>query len=83
MLKECPNLPTLPFKSEFFYSKVFYKWKKQSSSTFNWTNEWKMRKNFDEFWSFKTTKDVVDVMAETKRLVENTIHLHTIVERFK
>jgi hypothetical protein len=33
--------------------------------------------------SFKITKDVVDVMAQTKQLVKDTTNFHTIVKRFK
>jgi hypothetical protein len=33
--------------------------------------------------NFKIPKDVVDVMAQTKWPMENTIHLDTIIKRFK
>jgi hypothetical protein len=84
--KECPNLPTLPTRENVgsfirkFSTKEKGKIQVQLIELMNKGQE-KVLMGLEE--SLKILEDVVDVMAQTKKSLEDTTHPNTSVKRFK
>jgi hypothetical protein len=84
--KECPNLLALATKENMGSSirRFFAKEKgKTQLHSIEPMNERQKKTLMGLEKNFKIPMNVIDVMAQTKRLVEDTIHLSASVKRFK
>ncbi len=77
--KECPNLPTLPSSIQRFFAKKG----KTQVHLIELMSEGRKKALMGLERSFKILKDVIDVMPQTKQLVEDTTHPNVNIKRFK